>query len=113
MGQETLRLKHEKVTQSRRDLQRGLKEGKERQEVAVQQQQQQQQHAKGAEDRDEANERVLRQFDLASKFGPCTGMTRLERWERAEGLGLKPPKQVRDLLEKENTRNECLWEGRI
>ncbi|KAF9401534.1 hypothetical protein BGZ94_005190, partial [Podila epigama] len=28
-------------------------------------------------------EKLLRQFDLASKYGPCTDMTRLERWERA------------------------------
>ncbi|KAF9912995.1 hypothetical protein EC991_005863 [Linnemannia zychae] len=29
------------------------------------------------------NEKMLRQFDLASQYGPCTDMTRLERWERA------------------------------
>lgn len=29
------------------------------------------------------SEKMLRQFDLASKYGPCTDMTRLERWERA------------------------------
>ena len=28
-------------------------------------------------------EQILRQFDLASKYGPCLDMTRLERWERA------------------------------
>lgn len=26
---------------------------------------------------------MLRQFDLASKYGPCTDLSRLERWERA------------------------------
>ncbi|KAF9124976.1 hypothetical protein BGW39_007763 [Mortierella sp. 14UC] len=29
------------------------------------------------------NEKMLRQFDLASRYGPCTDITRLERWERA------------------------------
>lgn len=28
-------------------------------------------------------EKILRQFDLSSKYGPCTDMTRMERWERA------------------------------
>ncbi|KAG0020040.1 hypothetical protein BGZ80_004872 [Entomortierella chlamydospora] len=32
-------------------------------------------------------EKFLRQFDLASKYGPCTDLTRLERWERAFELG--------------------------
>ncbi|KAG0279274.1 hypothetical protein BGZ95_001749 [Linnemannia exigua] len=32
------------------------------------------------------SEKLLRQFDLASKYGPCTDMTRLERWERAFNL---------------------------
>lgn len=27
----------------------------------------------------EADEAALRQFDLATKYGPCSGMTRLER----------------------------------
>lgn len=29
---------------------------------------------------DAHDESALRQFDLTSKFGPCTGMSRLERW---------------------------------
>ncbi|KAG0091133.1 hypothetical protein BGZ93_008972, partial [Podila epicladia] len=28
-------------------------------------------------------EKLLRQFDLSYKYGPCTDMTRMERWERA------------------------------
>ncbi|XP_069485052.1 DNA polymerase delta subunit 4 [Ambystoma mexicanum] len=42
----------------------------------------------------------LRSFDLEWQYGPCTGITRLERWERAEFLGLKPPKSIRDLVLK-------------
>ena len=31
-------------------------------------------------------EKMLRQFDLTTKYGPCTDMSRLERWERAFNL---------------------------
>ena len=43
-------------------------------------------------------EAVLKSFDLDSRFGPCSGMSRLERWERASRLGLDPPKDVEALL---------------
>ncbi|PRW60138.1 DNA polymerase delta subunit 4 [Chlorella sorokiniana] len=42
----------------------------------------------------EADEVFLRQFDLDTRFGPCTGITRLQRWERAAKLGLDPPPEV-------------------
>jgi DNA polymerase delta subunit 4 len=41
---------------------------------------------------------ILRVFDLSYEFGPCVGIPRLERWERAQALGLKPPKEVYDIL---------------
>lgn len=68
---------------------------------------------------------MLRRFDLAWEYGPCTGespwpppatprcvpqapltvsphppagITRLQRWERAQALGLSPPGPVRDAL---------------
>ncbi|KAI9319821.1 DNA polymerase delta, subunit 4-domain-containing protein [Dichotomocladium elegans] len=43
---------------------------------------------------------MLRQFDLNYDYGPCCGLTRLERWERAKNLGLNPPPEVREALEK-------------
>ncbi|XP_066489190.1 DNA polymerase delta subunit 4-like [Tiliqua scincoides] len=43
---------------------------------------------------------TLKQFDLSWEYGPCTGITRLQRWERAESLGLSPPATVRELLLK-------------
>ncbi|XP_053548338.1 DNA polymerase delta subunit 4 isoform X2 [Bombina bombina] len=43
---------------------------------------------------------TLIQFDLDWHFGPCTGITRLERWQRAQSLGLSPPQIVSDLLLK-------------
>lgn len=39
-------------------------------------------------------EKVLRHFDLSSQYGPCIGITRLNRWKRADKLGLKPPVEV-------------------
>ncbi|KAI1302163.1 hypothetical protein EDD11_005654 [Mortierella claussenii] len=59
------------------------------------------------------NEKVLRQFDLASKFGPCIDLTRLERWERAFELGLDPPQQVKDLLMRHQGMNKAIFEGRV
>lgn len=31
---------------------------------------------------------------MTSKYGPCVGMTRLQRWERAKKWGLQPPEEV-------------------
>ncbi|ELK13278.1 DNA polymerase delta subunit 4 [Pteropus alecto] len=42
---------------------------------------------------------LLRQFDLAWQYGPCTGITRLQRWQRAEQMGLEPPPEVRQVLQ--------------
>ena len=63
----------------------------------------------------DSDERLLRSFDLNSRFGPCTGMSRLERWERAQALGLDPPQDVRKTLLKSTatTNQDSLWEGRV
>jgi hypothetical protein len=37
---------------------------------------------------------ILRVFDLSSQWGPCVGISRLERWKRAEEWGLEPPVEV-------------------
>ncbi|KAL2652333.1 hypothetical protein R1flu_020461 [Riccia fluitans] len=58
------------------------------------------------------NESTLRQFDMNMAYGPCLGITRMERWERASRLGLDPPIDVRDILEKYDA-SDCLWEGRV
>ncbi|KAG9313145.1 DNA polymerase delta, subunit 4-domain-containing protein [Chiua virens] len=50
---------------------------------------------------------MLRFFDMSYEYGPCIGMTRLERWERAEAFGFNPPVEVRDiLLTKEGVEKE-------
>ncbi|KAG8951885.1 hypothetical protein FRC04_005577 [Tulasnella sp. 424] len=44
---------------------------------------------------------ILRTWDLSYEYGPCVGMTRMERWQRASKLGLDPPEIVRLILETE------------
>ncbi|KJA23482.1 hypothetical protein HYPSUDRAFT_54228 [Hypholoma sublateritium FD-334 SS-4] len=41
---------------------------------------------------------ILRIFDTSYEYGPCVGVSRLERWNRAKALGLNPPKEVGDIL---------------
>ncbi|TMW89146.1 hypothetical protein EJD97_017609 [Solanum chilense] len=64
-----------------------------------------------ADDYDE-NEELLRQFDTNMTYGPCLGLSRLDRWERAKGFGLNPPTDVEPIL-RSKVRNECLWDGMV
>ncbi|KAJ3999823.1 DNA polymerase delta, subunit 4-domain-containing protein [Lentinula boryana] len=41
---------------------------------------------------------ILRVFDLSYEYGPCYGVSRLDRWERAHAMGLSPPLEIRDIL---------------
>jgi DNA polymerase delta, subunit 4 len=43
-------------------------------------------------------DKLLAQFDGEREFGPCLGITRLQRWDRAEKYGCNPPLRVRDIL---------------
>ena len=70
------------------------------------------------EDADAArDEATLRGFDLTSAYGPCLGLTRLERWDRAEKYGLDPPKAVLEALQRRGRAKarwrECVWYGRV
>ncbi|KAL8365298.1 hypothetical protein RB595_004214 [Gaeumannomyces hyphopodioides] len=47
------------------------------------------------------DEKVLRYFDVSSQYGPCIGISRIRRWNRAEKLGLRPPIEVLAVLLKE------------
>ncbi|PON77596.1 DNA polymerase delta, subunit [Parasponia andersonii] len=59
-------------------------------------------------------EEELRQFDMNMAYGPCLGMSRLARWERASRLGLNPPQLILHLLQtSSNVRSHCLWDSRI
>jgi DNA polymerase delta subunit 4 len=42
---------------------------------------------------------ILRNFDLTPRYGPCVGISRLDRYRRAEKMGLKPPVEVLEILE--------------
>lgn len=69
------------------------------------------------DEQEDATEKVLRSFDMDMSYGPCIGLTRLERWHRAQRLGLSPPPEVLSLLETgpggPAASNDCLWEGRV
>ncbi|KAJ5645185.1 hypothetical protein N7507_011196 [Penicillium longicatenatum] len=45
-------------------------------------------------------EKILRNFDQSSQYGPCIGMNRTQRWRRAQKLGLNPPIEVLTVLLK-------------
>jgi DNA polymerase delta subunit 4 len=49
---------------------------------------------------------ILRDFDLSPRYGPCVGMTRMERYRRAEKMGLKPPVEVLRILETEEGQRD-------
>ncbi|KAL8335371.1 hypothetical protein RB598_009527 [Gaeumannomyces tritici] len=49
----------------------------------------------------DVDEKVLRYFDVSSQYGPCIGISRIRRWNRAERLGLRPPIEVLAILLKE------------
>ncbi|KAF2451375.1 hypothetical protein P171DRAFT_425885 [Karstenula rhodostoma CBS 690.94] len=46
-------------------------------------------------------EKILRKFDMTGQFGPCVGIARLKRWNRAQRLGLNPPIEVLAVLLQE------------
>ena len=58
----------------------------------------------------DAASRVL----LEQKFGPALGLTRLERWERADKLDLSPPADVlrilREVGDDDPEFRDCVWE---
>ncbi|XP_061373179.1 uncharacterized protein LOC133315554 [Gastrolobium bilobum] len=65
------------------------------------------------EDEYDESETMLREFDMNMAYGPCLGMTRLTRWERAQKLGLNPPQEIERLLKSGKVQTESLWNGRI
>lgn len=65
------------------------------------------------EDDYDGSEEVLRQFDMNMAYGPCVGMTRIARWERASKLGMNPPSDVERLLRAGKVGGDSLWDGRV
>ncbi|KAJ7547170.1 hypothetical protein O6H91_08G073200 [Diphasiastrum complanatum] len=66
-----------------------------------------------ADDEYDDVEEVLKQFDLNMSYGPCLGISRLERWNRAHFLGKNPPFDIKGLLERAGGSSQSLWEGHI
>ncbi|KII86053.1 hypothetical protein PLICRDRAFT_31554 [Plicaturopsis crispa FD-325 SS-3] len=61
---------------------------------------------------------ILRVFDLSDEYGPCIGVTRMQRWERANALGLNPPSEVREILSTKQAIEQpqfshCVFEGEV
>ncbi|CAN8311832.1 unnamed protein product [Cochlearia groenlandica] len=56
-------------------------------------------------------EEMLRQFDMNIAYGPCLGMRRIDRWERALRLGMNPPNEIQRLLNADKVQQECLWQA--
>ncbi|GAA5860736.1 hypothetical protein JCM3774_006269 [Rhodotorula dairenensis] len=56
---------------------------------------------------------ILRVFDANEEFGPCSRMTRLERWERAEKLGLQPDPEIAEILRSEEGRNTLAYRDSV
>lgn len=54
------------------------------------------------------HEKILREFDMSGQYGPCTGIARLKRWNRAQRLGLAPPTEVLAVLLKEQDGKDKL-----
>ena len=51
-------------------------------------------------------EKILGNFDMQAKYGPCIGPTCLERWRSgAEAFGLNPPVEVLAVILAEELRD--------
>lgn len=53
----------------------------------------------GSKSIDEIEMRLRQSFDMETKYGPLSGMSRLERFERAQKLQLDPPLWVKTVIE--------------
>eukprot|EP01134_Creolimax_fragrantissima_P000928 CFRG0928T1 len=60
---------------------------------------------------------ILKAFDLNSSYGPCVGITRRERWIRAQKFGKTPDPAILGILDRYSENNklvhQSLWTGII
>ncbi|GAA6024486.1 hypothetical protein JCM10207_004511 [Rhodosporidiobolus poonsookiae] len=56
---------------------------------------------------------ILRVFDATEEFGPCSRTSRLERFERAERLGLKPDPQIGEILRSEDGQTRSQYRDSV
>ena len=55
---------------------------------------------------------ILKKFDLTLEYGPSLGITRLERWDRADSYDLHPPIEVKNIVNRhpnDKVFTESLW----
>ena len=58
------------------------------------------------------NEVLLRKFDLDYSYGPCGGLSRKARWQRAQHMQLNPPQHIWDILQQiEDDDDEQPWDA--
>lgn len=60
----------------------------------------------------DAENALLRSFDMNQEYGPCVGPTRLQRWRRADRWDLKPPAEVLSILSRlspDHPEQNNLW----
>lgn len=61
-------------------------------------------------------EKILRHFDMSSQYGPCIGISRVDRWKRAQRLRLNPPVEVFSVclqVVEENGKSDTRRDTRI
>lgn len=51
-------------------------------------------------------EEILSRFDGNPDFGPCLGITRLVRWQRAQKFDLQPPEEIKKILDDDIANNK-------
>lgn len=51
-------------------------------------------------------ETILRDFDMTGKYGPCVGITRLQRFNRAKKLKMSPPELIGQILESQQAHEK-------
>jgi DNA polymerase delta subunit 4 len=53
---------------------------------------------------------LLRKFDLMNAFGPCIGITRMDRYQRALRMGKSPPEYILSLLQARDAHHASLFQ---
>lgn len=56
---------------------------------------------------------ILRDFDLTGKYGPCVGITRLDRFKRAKRMKMNPPEVVGQILETQQAHTKLEYKHEV
>eukprot|EP00954_Amorphochlora_amoebiformis_P007227 561155-Amorphochlora_amoeboformis.AAC.1 len=58
-----------------------------------------------------AQEKELLRFDMNADYGPCIGISRRDRWQRAKKHGLNPPLHIKDYLDMGHCNENAAWDN--